>query len=456
MKKFFFSNMIRMLCILITVGLLASCNTGTQTGGTNPDEKVTITISFDALNLVGGGELDDIFAEFYRENPNIIIESVPMVATSPEMTAKIASGNAPDLFRLEGVTSLPGMASKGLLLELDDYIAKSDKIVLDNLYDVYNVFRFDGMEAGKGPIYGTVKDWSIDTQMWINKKMFRDAGLRVPTKNEPLTYDELSVACHTFFKMNEDGEVVQLGLTGLYGIVQTIEVLLAQQGKSMWSEDFNTTTLLEPDTRKAVEYYLGLQKNGGMESPLNPANTYYSWFIEGKAAMVNFGYWMASQLANDNNLQIDLDDVELVPGPIWDKNKRFSACLAGTGSAIYKKTKHPDEAFKVFEYIHFGSSADTRAQKAFGLPIDRTKISLLPQDTPFLKMAYESVLDDAEYASSDVRINPFANFTSVNATFEKYYIPVLFGQDTLDNALQKINDELNILTKEGKEILGVD
>ena len=121
-----------------------------------------------------------------------------MVATSPEMTAKIASGNAPDLFRLEGVTALPGMASKGLLLELDDYIAKSDKIVLDNLYDVCNVFRFDGREAGKGPIYGVPKDWSIDTQMWINKKMFRVAGLRVPTKYEPLTDDELAGACHKF------------------------------------------------------------------------------------------------------------------------------------------------------------------------------------------------------------------------------------------------------------------
>ena len=87
MKKFFFSNMIRMLCILITVGLLASCNTGTQTGGTIPDDKVTITISFDAVALAGGGDLDDIFAEFYKENPNIAIESVPMVATSPEMTA---------------------------------------------------------------------------------------------------------------------------------------------------------------------------------------------------------------------------------------------------------------------------------------------------------------------------------------------------------------------------------
>jgi multiple sugar transport system substrate-binding protein len=232
--------------------------------------------------------------------------------------------------------------------------------------------------------------------------------------------------------------------------------MLAQQGKSMWSEDFGSTTLADPDTRKAIEYYLDLQQNGGMESPLNPANTYYTWFIEGKAAMFNYGYWIASQMSNEQNWKIDVNDVELVPGPVWNKNKRFSACLAGTGSAIYKNTKHPDEAFKVFEYIHFGPPADTRAKKAFGLPIDRTKTSLLPQDTPFLKMAYESVLDDAEYASADVRINPYANYASVNATFEKYYVPVLFEQDTLDSALEKINNEFNILIREGKEILGVD
>jgi hypothetical protein len=43
----------------------------------HPDEKVTITISFDAVALAGGGDLDDIFAEFYKENPNLAIESVP-------------------------------------------------------------------------------------------------------------------------------------------------------------------------------------------------------------------------------------------------------------------------------------------------------------------------------------------------------------------------------------------
>ena len=68
MKKIFLSNAMRILCILLTIVLLVSCSPGKQTGGTNPDEKVTITISFDAVALAGGGDLDDIFAEFYKEN----------------------------------------------------------------------------------------------------------------------------------------------------------------------------------------------------------------------------------------------------------------------------------------------------------------------------------------------------------------------------------------------------
>ena len=190
-------------------------------------------------------------------------------------------------------------------------------------------------------------------------------------------------------KTNEKGEVVQLGLVGLYGIVQTIEVMLAQQGKSMWSEDFGSTTLADPDTRKAIEYYLDLQQNGGMESPLNPANTYYTWFIEGKAAMFNYGYWIVSQMSNEQNWKIDVNDVELVPVR-WNKTSGFRHVWRVQGR-LYTKTPSIPTRLLRFSSIYISDRPPIHALKGIRLPIDRTKTSLLPQDT-LPEMAYESVL----------------------------------------------------------------
>ena len=57
----------RILCILLTIVLLVSCGPGKTNRRNQSDEKVPITISFDAVALAGG-DLDDIFAEFYKEN----------------------------------------------------------------------------------------------------------------------------------------------------------------------------------------------------------------------------------------------------------------------------------------------------------------------------------------------------------------------------------------------------
>jgi hypothetical protein len=40
--------------------------------------------------------------------------------------------------------------------------------------------------------------------------------------------------------------------------------------------------------------------------------------------------------------------------------------------------------------------------------------------------------------------------------FDKYYLPVLFGQGELGDALKTINKETKILIKEGKDLVGVE
>lgn len=170
---------LRIGALLLAGCLLAGCGS-TEKTETKKDEKIKLQVTY-SLKELGSDETDveTIFAGYLKEHPNIEIESIPMSGSNFQMMSMIAiaAGNAPDIIRLSGFEDIPAYVSRKMIIPLDDYIAKSKVI---DLNDSVNLFRYDGKERGNGSIYGCVKDWSVDTQLWINKKLFREAGVNIP------------------------------------------------------------------------------------------------------------------------------------------------------------------------------------------------------------------------------------------------------------------------------------
>lgn len=449
----------RCIALALTVVCAASVmGCAQEAAQTTPDGNVELTVTY-GLGELGNGNttVEEVFAGFLEEHPNVTISIEPAVGSDPKVLAMIAAGNPPNIIRLNTVEDIPTYVTRNMLVPLDDYMEKSENIDMDDFTEAASYLRFDGKEAGKGPYYAAYKDWSVDTQMWINKRLFQEAGLDIPSQTEPMTFEELADCAKKLTKV-EDGQVVQMGFSSVLNTQQIIEYMLSTEGGSIWNEDFSGTTLLTDEkTKKAFEYMVDVQKANAFESDINPVNQDMAWFTSGKTAIFMAGYWATANLSKAIEAgEINADDYMMIPSPVVEKGTRHAAIICGTGAGIMAAADNRDLTYELWEYIHFGELADLRAQQGFGMPMTKSRMSMLPQDSPFQKAAYDSVMEEIKHLGNGVRVSPYVGVSSITSSIKKFYSPVLFETSTLDDALASMDEDFTMLTDEGKQIAGVE
>ena len=445
--------------VMMTVMLGACAGQDSKTVGKPGGEKVTIKVAYSAEEMDGNSkDIDEIFAEFYENNPNIKVVVDQVASNDSKLMAMIAANNAPDILRLTAVSDIPSFVSKGLLLPLDEYIEKSDNVDVDDLFEVGDLFKYDGKEVGKGVRYGALKDWSLDTQMWANKKVLAEAGVKLPEEGEAFSFQELAEATKKITKIGEGGQAERIGFYTGQSMFILLEWYLSQQGKSFWNEDFSGTSLLDsPETKEALQFFCDWHKSLGLTSPLAPIDSMQGWMSDNKLGFTNSGFYLSFFMLGNENIKknIGYENVVFLPSPVVEKGTRFSAVLSGTGGAISAKTKHPEEAYKVWEYIHFGTPAKNRTRNLFGMPAQKSNVELLPLDNEYKQKVYDTLNDEMQYYKNNaIRVNPYVSTQSIQALFEKYYFPVIYGESTLDEACATIDKEARLLVEESKKIVG--
>lgn len=444
---------------VLTALLLSSCRS--EAGGESeasksevpvnvqfdPNKHVTVTMTF-SVNEIGGNEVLEELAALY---PSIEVKVEPMSNGDTKLLAMIAAGNGPDIIRASAFEELPSLVNRGLLMPLDAYIASTGTIQEDDLFEVNDLFKFDGLNVGIGPRYGIVKDWSIDSCLWLNKQAFKDAGLELPSATEPITYDKLAEYAKKL-TIKEGDTVKRFGLVTINPLVSLVENYLASSGKSMWTEDFGSSTLLSEDTKAAINYWKDLQMNGYMASTLYTAQDMSPVAVsEGKAAMSMCGYWIVGQFRSTNTEASVLDNLAFAPSPIAEGGKSVNSTLTATGAGIFSGTKNPNEAYLVWEYIMANKkSVEKRASLGWGLPAFKSAYSQLPSDSVLEQQALEVTSYQVEHMDATPRVNPFILYTGLTSTFDKNYNLVLYGKTDLDSALKTIDEDLKYLIEEGK------
>jgi len=226
-------------------------NTSDASSTSTSSEKFTIKTSLQA------GELsDDQIKEYEAANTNITIERV--TADDSKLMAMLAAGNAVDVIRTTGLSTIPTYVSRGLLLPLDSYIEKSTAMKASDFTEVEKLYEFDGTNQGTGHVYGFAKDWSVDTSVFINKKLFKAANVEIPSLDTPLTSSQIGELAKKLTQKS-NGKVSVFGYVVPINTSQ-IEVNLASLGKSLWSDDLKASrfsssevksillTLRKPDT----------------------------------------------------------------------------------------------------------------------------------------------------------------------------------------------------------------
>lgn len=431
----------------------------TDTGGAATDapkstEKVTIRI-----HLAEGEITKEQIQEFEAEHANINLERVD--TDFNKLMGQIAANSeiTPDIFRLYGASEFPFYASRGLALNLQPYFDASPLFKKEDLLDATNIYRWDGKVPGKGDIYGFPKDWAPDFNLFINKKLFADAGIPIPTDKDSLTWEQVMEYAKKLTKKEGD-QVTQWGLFDPLGggiaINQDLMLTqLASLGKTLFSADNSTIDLNTPEARKVLQYWIDAVKTPvGPSSLHSEALNFIDLFSQNKLGMMIVGYWFSGMLRSNELTKSHIDDFMMLPSPKMEGGVRVEATRSGTGSIIYSKTKHPKEAWTVFEWFYGGKPADERAKGGWGLPGFKSKVTLIPKDTSFDKQTYDVINDDLNNLST-LPYNPYISATAMGTIFDKYMTPVYFDKDTLDGAIEKISKEVNIQIQENKDIVGV-
>lgn len=395
-------------------------------------------------------------AEFETLNPNIKVEVV--VALQDSLMARIAAGNAPDIIRINGAQDIPTFVSRNLALDLDPYFAKSEKIKVDDMLPVCDIYRYDGKTQGQGPRYGLPKDWSPDQTIWYNKRVFDMMGVPVPSSDKPLTYTELLELAKKLTKV-ENGQTVILGLAiPEYMDIPKLMAPVQQLGGSLFSPDFKTCNFTSPEAMKIFQWYLDASNAMVLESPINSVGDWGgNLFLDDKAAMIQYGYWYSGMIRGHGEAQKHMDDFVMLPAPVMEGGQRTSPCTSGTGLIVYSGTKHPEEAFKFIEY-YLGpkdSPAIERAKGGWGVPAFKSLIDLMPKDAGFNESIYNALKVEEEN-SSVMNFNPYATTAGINGTISKHFNLVLTGEKTLEQALQDAQNDVNLLIQEGMDIAGVE
>jgi len=423
MKKIYQIMLVAMLVTILSAVLLFS--------GEAAGEEVTITLMRDAAEMP-----DEVIQAFEQQNEGI---KVNVVENDPaKLMAMIAGGNAPDIFRINGIGSSYWIR-KGLLMDITASLEKS--IDMNDLFLVNDMFRFDGITQGKGPYYGIVKDWSLDYMYFYNKDALKEAGVPMPSDDNPLTFRE-------FTDMINKIVIYKDGKAERYGFGYTDDefngyfmYLLASKDKFLFKDNGTKLNIDDPDVRALFKWWFDEAKvHHAMHNPLDPAPDWDGpLFQAGRVALQWDGYWFGP-IINEGE-KIPPDSFGFAPAPMYG-SKRVNATGGGTGYVIYKNTKNFEAAWKFYEYYMLGDEAIARAKSGWGLPARKSMLKYVPQETAFDKYRLEQVQKELPNQII-LQFSPYLRDSALVSVYNQQMELALKDKMDFDTALKNLANQID-------------
>jgi len=454
---------LRLAGVSATGALLAACAPAASGPATKPAggaapaaDKINIDYMMNDAELT-----DKEIEQFQKDNPGIKITR--LVPDATKYFAALAAGTPPDLFRLQA-PQFPLLLARKIPLNLQPFIDTSSVIKVDDLASANNYYRSSGgaLDIGKGDVYGMVKDWSPDLTLWANLDAIEEAKLPAPSLTEPMSYDDVKAYGEKLLKLEGD-RVAQRGFdTNMPWVERFWMVWLEGEGSSLFTKDFQKMDLVQNEkAREAVKYHYDLAASKVSSSPISPSP---SWpgqdFANGELAIVQYGFWFSGGLmlwANDKiKPKIDAGRIVMLPSPTWKGVKR-GPTITATGSIVTGATKHPNEAYKVFEWYNAKEPAQNRAASGWGVPALKSMFNKIPKEGTYRSQVWSVLEKEMTFAETTVKFNPYLEGGEpgvVASLFIQFYEQALKGGMKFDELLQKLESETNVAIQDGIDRIG--
>ena len=384
-----------------------------------------------------------------EQNPNIQVVREDL--NPAKWIADYMAGTPADLMNIGAGAEIPFFVKRGMLLDLTDYFKKSSLIKEDDIdLEGCGAYRFDGEVSGQGSWYGLPKDYNNVTAITYNKEIFTKAGIPFPSATEPMSYDEFYEIAQKLTDTSTKNVVFGTEVHGFWPFFIAGD-MAAMIGKKLHSDD-NLTLNDDPEIREIWKYFLKLRQEGISSNLENPLSGWAGGaFQSGNIAMVQLGYWYGASCAAVEGYA---DKFGWAPAPVMEKGgKRVVNSLGATGFVISARTKHPDEAFKVFEWYMGGKPGLERAETGWGIPPLKSMHALLPEETEFDKVRKELALEEVKYMEPP-QLSPYVRLDVYTASWNAAKQALLAGDVDMDGAIDMFYAAMNEAFALGKEEIG--
>ncbi|MFJ6376115.1 extracellular solute-binding protein [Pseudarthrobacter oxydans] len=391
----------------------------------------------------------EVIDAWAAEHPDVPLTLIPDDPT--RLNSMLAAGTPPDLIRGLGATGTANVASRGLALDLNPYVAKSTLLKESELAKINDVWRWDGSRQGAGARYGLVKDWSQDSMFWYNAEAFSQAGIPAPTVEKPLTYDQLLEYAGAMTKRG-GGKVEQYGLFTTTPSIEAISSMMATAGGRVFNDDLTQADFTSPEARRALQWYVDVAKAKVGYTLTDPNPDGWDWppFDAKRVAMAGpAGYWFGGAVAQNPATG---EFARLAPAPMMG-SKRVSPTTAATGYWISSKSTMKDEAFAFLEWYCAGAPAKTRAQSGWGLPAVTSLTSELPATKPYQAAALAVQRNEEQYFEV-ISFSPYAQATAISAAIANLFPRTVAGELSTGQFADQATTAVNELLKQGQQLAG--
>jgi multiple sugar transport system substrate-binding protein len=117
-------------------------------------------------------------------------------------------------------------------------------------------------------------------------------------------------------------------------------------------------------------------------------------------------------------------------------------------------TKHPDEAWTVFEWYMGGKPARDRAGIGWGVPAQKSLFDRIPQTNAFQRNAYKTLIHELPRSNVTLQFNPnligLNDLTAVAQSYVKNLPSALSGQMSFKKFMSTVESDTNRAIAAGK------
>ncbi|REJ07492.1 extracellular solute-binding protein [Microbacterium bovistercoris] len=392
----------------------------------DPDEKVTLNLAFWG-NDVRADLYNQAIEAFNEEYPNIKVNSTFLDFPSfwEKRQTEAAGGNLPDVMQFD-YSYLRQYSENGLLLDLDPYIGGI--IEKDPLPE--NILKIGVVDDTTYAIPTSTNAWGLFT----NPRLLETVGVEDFAGG---SWDDYTDWMKT---VTDAGAGNVWGGSDFTGRIQNFEVQQRAKGEDLFTED-GKANFTEDDLKAFWEQGEAIRDGIGVPpqkvEELKPLGAFDSAHATSELTWDNFG---AGYLAN---LGADYTELNLIEPPVTEEGAKDLYLKPSMLHAISAKTKHPEAAATLVNFLINSPESGEIFGTNRGLPASETALAAADLDPVAQQIKdYEESISDRLGDAPPVPINGYG-------TLEQKFLEIGqelgYGTISVDDAVKQFFSEMDVV-----------